>query len=71
VAGYAVPAAVLALLPKCPLCIAAYVAAGAGLGISISTAAHLRTLLLVVCVACLVFMATRHASRWISVRRIS
>lgn len=71
IAGYIVPVAVLALLPKCPLCLAAYLAIGTGLGIAISTAAHLRTLLLVLCVACLVFMATKHAVRWMAVRRIS
>lgn len=64
VVGYVVPAAVLALLPKCPLCLAAYLAAGTGLGIAISTAAHLRMLLLVLCVTCLVFMATKHAARF-------
>jgi len=71
VAGYVVPAAVLALLPKCPFCLAAYLAIGTGLGIATSTAAHLRTLLLIVCVVCLVFMAAKHAVRWRSWRRIS
>ena len=71
VTGYAVPVAVLALLPKCPLCLAAYLAAGTGLGIAASTASHLRTLLLILCVVCLVFMATKHAVRWRSVGRRS
>lgn len=71
VAGYIVPATVLALLPKCPLCIAAYLAIGTGLGVTVSTAAHLRTLLLVLCVACLVFMMARHAVRWTAARQIS
>lgn len=71
IAGYVVPSAVLALLPKCPLCLAAYLALGTGLGITVSAAAHLRTLLLVLCVGCLLFMATRHALRWMAVRRIS
>ena len=71
VAGYVVPAAVLALLPKCPLCLAAYLALGTGLGITVSAAAHLRTLLLVLCAGCLLFMATKHAVRWMALKRIS
>jgi hypothetical protein len=68
VAGYAVPAAVLVLLPKCPLCLVAYIAAGTGIGVAVSTAAHLRTLLLVLCVACLGYFAARHVLRWIRPR---
>jgi hypothetical protein len=71
IASFVGPAAVLALLPKCPLCIAAYLAAGTGLGIAISTAAHLRMLILVVCMACLVFMVMKHAVRWMAWRRVS
>jgi hypothetical protein len=45
-AGWAGSAAGLALMPKCPACIAAYLALGTGVGISISAAAHLRTALM-------------------------
>jgi hypothetical protein len=44
-AAWALPSVALALVPKCPMCIAAYLAIGGGLGVSLSTAAHLRTAL--------------------------
>lgn len=57
--GWVAPAAVLALMPKCPMCLAAYVAVGTGLALPISTAAHLRTTLIVVCIASLAFATAR------------
>jgi len=68
IAGTVIPAAVLVLLPKCPACIGAYLALGTGIGVTLSTAAHLRTLLLVVCVACLVYVGARHVLRRIASR---
>jgi threonine/homoserine/homoserine lactone efflux protein len=55
------PAAILVLLPKCPACIAAWLAVAAGLGVSISTAATLRMLIVGSCVACLAWVAVRIA----------
>ncbi len=63
VAGYVVPSAILVLLPKCPACIAAYLAMGAGIGVTVSTAATLRTTLLILCVACLAYFTARHVRR--------
>ena len=63
--GTAAPAAVLLLLPKCPACIAAWLAVGAGIGVSMSTAAILRELVVAACVACLAFVVARQALRMV------
>jgi hypothetical protein len=63
IAGTVVPTAILVLLPKCPACIVAYLAMGTGIGVAVSTASHLRTLVLVLCVACLASVVARAALR--------
>jgi len=59
IAGWIVPSVTLALLPKCPACVAAYLALATGIGISLPAATYLRAMLVVLCVASLVFIAAR------------
>jgi hypothetical protein len=66
VAGWLLPGATLALLPKCPVCMAGYVALISGMGVSIPTATYLRTALLVLCIASLTYLAIRRARRFMS-----
>jgi hypothetical protein len=63
--SWIVPAAILALIPKCPMCLAAYVALWTGIGLSISAAIYLRASLLVVSIALILFLAVRSVHRLI------
>lgn len=57
--GWLIPTAILAFLPKCPACVAVYIALATGVGVSLSTATHLRWLLMILSVAALLFVAAR------------
>src|SRR5262245_23243930 len=68
ITGWVIPSATLALLPKCPACVAAYVAMLTGVGMSVTAATYLRTSLLVMCTAALLVVAARRGRaviRWI------
>jgi len=56
VAGWSLPTIILALLPKCPACVAAYVALGTGISLSLEVASLLRTLLVTVCLGSLIYL---------------
>jgi hypothetical protein len=51
--------AAVVVVPKCPMCLAAWIALGTGVGISITTAAYLRVGLAVMCVVSLAYMVAR------------
>lgn len=61
-ARWALPGAVLVVMPKCPMCIVAYVALFTGMGISVSAAAHLRVAVLVLCLISFLFLAAKSAA---------
>ena len=63
IAGWVLPAGGLVLLPKCPACLAAYIAIVTGVGISVSTAAYLRMLFLTICIAAIAYFAARRGPR--------
>lgn len=58
-AQWLVPSALLALTPKCPVCLAAYVTVGTGIGLSLPTAAFLRSSMLLAGGGAMTFLVAR------------
>jgi hypothetical protein len=63
ICAWILPSAILVLAPKCPACLAAYVTLWTGLGLSLSTATWLRWVLLLLCVASLLFLIVKRLDR--------
>ncbi len=68
VAGWVLPGLLLALMPKCPVCLAAYVSLATGISLSLPVAGSLRVLLLVLCAASLVILACLSLRRRLGLR---
>jgi hypothetical protein len=56
VAKWLGPTTLLVLMPKCPACLAAYIALGTGIGISMRFAAGMRWMLLGISIAILAYL---------------
>jgi hypothetical protein len=54
--AWGLPNILLVLLPKCPACLAAYVALWTGIGLSLSTVMYLRWSVLLLCVGSLILL---------------
>ena len=68
-AGWIASGVTLVVLPKCPACLAAYLALFSGVRVSIGAAANLRTSLLILCASGLVCLTLYRVFRLISARR--
>jgi hypothetical protein len=63
IAGCLASAVVLTLLPKCPACLAAYVAIGIGVALSGPVAVHLRVTLVILCLGSMSYLGARALRR--------
>jgi hypothetical protein len=69
---WVLPGAIFVAVPKCPACVAAYIALATGVGVSLTAAEHLRLLVLTLCIGALGYFALRRAAAlvlWIQSRR--
>jgi hypothetical protein len=65
VGRWMVPGAILALLPKCPMCLAAYVALWSGISLSLTVATTLRLSLLFLSGGLILLLVARNMRRLI------
>src|SRR5262245_60744884 len=56
-AAWVLPSTLLVLMPKCPMCLAAYIAVWTRVGLSLDSATYLQMVLFALCVAALFGLA--------------
>jgi hypothetical protein len=56
ISSWVLPSVILVMVPKCPVCLAAYVAIFTGVSLSLSTATYLQWAMLLVCVVSLLYL---------------
>ena len=64
-----IPSAMLAVIPKCPVCVAGYAMLWTGVGISLSAARTVWTLLIVSCIFALVWLMAREVRSYLRAAR--
>lgn len=67
-ARWLVPGLTLVMIPKCPVCLAGYVALATGIGLSLPVAAFLRMALLITCVLALALVVGGRARRFLATK---
>ena len=62
-AGSVLPGVLLVLLPKCPVCLAAWIAIATGASIPVAAAARLNTIVVILCVISIAATVVRFGLR--------
>ena len=57
--GWFVPTAIVALIPKCPACVAGYAVIGTSVGFSLSAFAQLRLAIIILCLVSLSYVGIK------------
>lgn len=70
-ANWIVPSAVLIVMPKCPVCLAAYITLVTGIGVSLTLAAYLRFFLVAICLVTLAVVGGRQIVIWLKARTVA
>lgn len=68
-AGAVLPAVVIALLPKCPACLAMYLALGTGVGLSFTVASYVQWGLIATSILVMSVFLWRLVRRWLPMAR--
>ena len=59
------PAIVFTIIPKCPVCLAGYIALSTGIGLSITTATYVRIVLIIICILSVLYFVVKHVRRFV------